>query len=95
MATAATHMFNLGWALSFSVGAVSYAVICTVLKVPGDDVKHKFEEMVEPSESMVWVAGSDSAFSPSEPAEKPENTSPTVEEVDDARKESRIGRETV
>jgi nucleobase:cation symporter-1, NCS1 family len=34
---AASHMYALGWVLSFVMGCLSYWVICLVFKVPGDD----------------------------------------------------------
>lgn len=43
---AATHMYALGWILSFVMGSLSYWVICLVWKVPGDDAAAAFESKV-------------------------------------------------
>lgn len=40
---AASHMYALGWVLSFVMGGVSYLVICLIWKVPGDDASAGFE----------------------------------------------------
>jgi NCS1 family nucleobase:cation symporter-1 len=56
---AATHMFTLGWVLSFVVGSVAYWVICMVFKVPGDDAQHGFEEQVAVAEEMTLSRESD------------------------------------
>lgn len=40
---AASHMYALGWVLSFVMGGVSYFLICLVRKVPGDDGDSGFE----------------------------------------------------
>ncbi|KAH8884067.1 allantoin permease [Thozetella sp. PMI_491] len=39
----ATHMYTLGWVLSFLVGGLAYLVICLVFRLPGDDGEHGFE----------------------------------------------------
>ncbi|KAK2785270.1 hypothetical protein FQN53_007846 [Emmonsiellopsis sp. PD_33] len=54
---AATHMFNLGWVLSFLVGGVAYWGICLVWRVPGDDGEGGFEERVEEAEGVVLGVG--------------------------------------
>ncbi|PGG97746.1 hypothetical protein AJ79_09098 [Helicocarpus griseus UAMH5409] len=51
VSSAATKMFNLGWALSFLVGGVAYWVMCMMWSVPGDDGSGKFEEKVEEAEN--------------------------------------------
>lgn len=43
---AASHMYALGWILSFILGSVSYLVICFIWKVPGDDADDGFESKV-------------------------------------------------
>ena len=50
---AATHMFTLGWVLSFLMGCLSYYILCVVWKVPGDDSSHSYEEQVGPSQQMI------------------------------------------
>jgi len=50
---AATHMYSLGWVLSFLMGCLSYYVICLVCKLPGDDGNHTFESHVESAEQII------------------------------------------
>jgi NCS1 family nucleobase:cation symporter-1 len=51
---AATHMYSLGWVLSFLMGSLSYYVICLIWKVPGNDGSHAFEAQVEPAEQLIY-----------------------------------------
>jgi NCS1 family nucleobase:cation symporter-1 len=50
---AATHMYALGWVLSFLMGCLSYYVICLIWKVPGDDGSHPFESEVASAEQVI------------------------------------------
>ena len=43
---AATEMYDLGWILSFIMGALCYFILCTIWKVPGDDAGGGFESKV-------------------------------------------------
>ncbi|KAK5086723.1 hypothetical protein LTS08_007137 [Lithohypha guttulata] len=52
--SAATHMYSLGWVLSFLMGGLSYWLFCVVFKVPGDDGRHSFEALVvEANETVI------------------------------------------
>lgn len=46
ISAAATHMYELGWVLSFLVGGLAYYVACAVFRVPGDDGADSFEARV-------------------------------------------------
>jgi NCS1 family nucleobase:cation symporter-1 len=50
---AASHMYALGWVLSFVMGCLSYWVICLVFKVPGDDGRYPWEGKVEESQLAI------------------------------------------
>ncbi|KAK5329548.1 hypothetical protein LTR93_001135 [Exophiala xenobiotica] len=50
---AATHMYALGWVLSFLMGCLSYYVICSVWKIPGDDHSYGFESQVETAKQII------------------------------------------
>jgi NCS1 family nucleobase:cation symporter-1 len=50
---AATHMYALGWVLSFLMGSLSYYVICLVWKIPGDDHSYGFESQVEMAKQII------------------------------------------
>lgn len=49
----ATHMYDMGWVLSFVMGCFSYWVVCMIWKVPGDDGAAAFEAKVEESQNIV------------------------------------------
>lgn len=53
---AATHMYALGWLLSFLTGSLAYYVISTIWKVPGDDEESRnlpFEARVEAAKQII------------------------------------------
>ncbi len=50
---AATHMYALGWVLSFLMGGLSYYVICSIWKIPGDDGSYGFESQVETAKQII------------------------------------------
>jgi NCS1 family nucleobase:cation symporter-1 len=50
---AASHMYSLGWVLSFLMGCLSYWVICLVFKVPGDDGRYPWEGKVEENQVAI------------------------------------------
>lgn len=50
---AATHMYSLGWVLSFLMGCLSYYIICLVFKLPGDDGTHAFESQVQSAQQII------------------------------------------
>ncbi|KAK6380097.1 hypothetical protein LTS17_005285 [Exophiala oligosperma] len=53
---AATHMYALGWLLSFLTGGLAYYVISTIWKVPGDDEESRnlpFEARVEAAKQII------------------------------------------
>ncbi|KAK5944842.1 hypothetical protein PMZ80_002043 [Knufia obscura] len=50
---AATHMYSLGWVLSFLMGGLTYWAVCLVSKVPGDDGQHGFEALASQAEMVV------------------------------------------
>lgn len=50
---AATHMYSLGWVLSFLMGCLSYYIICLIWKLPGDDGKQGFESQVQLAEQVI------------------------------------------
>lgn len=50
---AATHMYSLGWVLSFLMGSLAYYLICLVWSVPGDDGKHGWEEQVHLAQETI------------------------------------------
>ncbi|KAK5065128.1 hypothetical protein LTR84_000964 [Exophiala bonariae] len=50
---AATHMYSLGWVLSFLMGCLSYYIICLLFKLPGDDGKQSFESQVQSAEQII------------------------------------------
>lgn len=53
IAASATHMYSLGWVLSFLMGCLSYYIACKVWKVPGDDGTHAFESQVAPAQQVI------------------------------------------
>lgn len=59
----ATHMYALGWLLSFLMGSLAYYGICTVWKIPGDKQSRNlpFEAQVEAAKRII-----DGGFEPSE-----------------------------
>ena len=50
---AATHMYSLGWVLSFIMGGGSYYLACLVWPVPGGDGKLAFESQVAHAQVVV------------------------------------------
>lgn len=50
---AATHMYQLGWVLSFIMGSLSYYLICLIWSVPGDDGRYAWEEQVSLAREVV------------------------------------------
>jgi len=53
IAPAASHMYSLGWVLSWIMGSLSYYIICLIFPVPGDDGSYPFESKVAESQSVL------------------------------------------
>ncbi|CZR56504.1 uncharacterized protein PAC_06392 [Phialocephala subalpina] len=49
----ASHIYALGWVLSFAMGCLSYWIICIVFKVPGDDKEYIWEGKVDESQVAI------------------------------------------
>jgi len=52
ISAAASHMYALGWVLSFLMGCLSYYVICLIWKVPGNEPKLPFESRAADAETL-------------------------------------------
>ncbi len=50
---AATHMYTLGWVLSFLMGCLTYYIICMIWKIPGDDLTRPFEAEVASAQQVI------------------------------------------
>lgn len=49
--SAATHLYELGWVLSFLMGGLCYWLLCIVFKVPGYNKSAEWEEKVSLGET--------------------------------------------
>ena len=53
---AASHMYALGWVLSFVIGGLAYWIACLIFKMPGTGVEKSlaFEQLVAEAEQLVY-----------------------------------------
>jgi NCS1 family nucleobase:cation symporter-1 len=80
VSVAATRLFNLGWALSFVLGGLSYWILCKICPVPGqEDCTRPYEDMVDEVYALPGVE--DQGEAPMDEEEKKDATVQVVHQL--------------